>query len=246
MKKIICHFLCLAVFLSMFSFSASAASSLNKQERSTEIAMRKINDYVKSLDIQEIQNTGELADFTLPVVSEDGSLFAMPVYALDTTNLLEAYSLNRTIDENAITYVACMENMTMVAASSSWSDVDWDPTVSSKFFMTVFYERIPWHPMYPEFNGIKITSVQGSSSLDPGVQIMNNSSLVIGCSTPYAGIQQKNEYLNFRQTSFNYSTGFSQYAIDNSSSVIGAGWTIFVKVRNVEYKVPFQTYMHGP
>lgn len=206
MKKILS-----LTLLALATFGISATASADEIEPTsatlTLAQEQKVDAYINNnldsiLRIAKESNSAVQGEATL--ASDDGTVYHLPTYIVDTTQLAREMTNNETV-QSQVAIVDTADATDATRAAGNKGSTLWDSTSSVKSSSTIYYDQT----QSGSIRNYKLTSFSGSYSIQQSGVSVSTIDLAYGCSDSLKG-QNGTKYPS--GSSYSYSTGFSKYA----------------------------------
>jgi hypothetical protein len=227
MKKKVMSALIVAIMLINFAIPTMAATT-HRPVDNLAAATAFIDAYVDNMSSREIAEIGELTDDLLMLTFADGSVWGAPVYKIDTTDVLQAFSSDVPEGMYSVTFVA--DTTYAVLLSSQSSDSVTDRFHRIRLNMTTTFFRTPQNAQGQ--TSMRITNVSGGPTfLEQGVQITSGTVHVASTRPDNPASSGQNRTFSNVRGNFNFNTGFTVNVLSANGSVVGSSWRTQVTAR---------------
>lgn len=211
MKKIVTIVLLGFSFIGL-SISVSAGevdSSINNNLSAFTMAEKESVDTYIDQHLDSIlaiaKDSGNIAQGQATLNSDDGTIYNLPTYIVDTTELARYLTNNETIRSQVAIVDSSDADVSTLAAGNKGSSM-WDKSSSVLANSTIYYDQTTSGAI----TKYKLTSVKGGYSIKQSGVSVSNQKVTYGCSDSVIGTQRGVK--SPKGASFSYSTGFTKYA----------------------------------
>lgn len=213
MKRI--HFLlCVCAIFVFFAFNTTLCFAATDDLAN----YNTLFDAQVSAMLKQAIKSGNKSALQGQLVGEDGSVYSVDVYELDTSNLTRNLnSTNDTVFSN--TLAADLSSAQLISRGSNTNKSDWDKTQSVCFYSTIYFTK---STDSTGFETALLTAVSGNYKIYESAISVSNQTLTYGCVGVPSSSRNQHASKKPSKNSYSYNTGFSTYVINNGGGQIGS------------------------